>query len=258
LIDPNQANRPVDESLLTGTADEVEVTGIDPTTSVFYNGGFMGTEKEQQEIANMYPGSTTPIKELKDSSNYEVTFTDIGKIVEVPSIFDPFKTETIWVTVLYPKPNGDGGITLQWVTFNIKNLELGWLIREQVNLKLTYPDGTTKNISDSAYVLPISENYEETIASPPYSNYNKLNPDEFILTESIFQVEKFFTDWFTKDSFQNGLHKLEVTWTYQREVTEGTLKFDTTKKVGDIVIKDYKETIEFDLYNQDYVSNDPI
>ena len=77
LIDPNQPNREVDEALLTGTADEVEVGGVDPTTSIFYNGGFMGTESDQEEISNMYPGATTPLIELRSDLFYRVQYKEV-------------------------------------------------------------------------------------------------------------------------------------------------------------------------------------
>ena len=57
-------------------------------------------------------------------------------------------------------------------------------------------------------------------------------------------------DWFEIDGFENGKYKLDVTWIYSREVTEKTLDFDTTKKVGDLVVEEYKETFEYNLYSK--------
>jgi len=228
----------------------------DPTA--FLTQGLFGNSEDQQMIKDMFPGARTPEDDLAEIDNYEVTFTNLNKSITLPSIAGSIPS-TIWLNTLFPNPDGTGGVTLQWATFSIKNFELGWLVKNEVELKLTYPDGTIEEFSDSSYVLTTFPNKEEIIVLPPYADYNTLNtgPNE-ASTSSIFQIEEFFTDWFTKDSRTNGTHKLEVTWTYNREVTSDNVEAVATsvgvgtQSVGQLVNKTHTETFEYDLYSEEY------
>jgi hypothetical protein len=249
LIDPNQPNRTVDEALLTGTAGEVEVGGIDPTTSVFYNGGFMGTESDQEEISNMYPGATTPLIELK-ALVYKLVYSEIQELptgpIGIEVLTDSVNNNPVSVSrKQFKYPDGTGGILLDTILFGISScndceltqngIKQGWYVSEGVGLKMVYPDGTVENIQDTAYVIQSTD------------------------TASTFEVQRFFMNWFESlQAFENGNYELEITWTYKREVTEETLEIDTTKKVGDIVIKEYKENIIYNLYSEEYVDTTPI
>ena len=128
-------------------------------------------------------------------------------------------------------------------------------LSNRVILKLTYPNGTVEDIEDKSYIIKITRALNDL--GSPYTDYKTLNVGQ-ITTELVFEVQRFFMDWFEIDGFENGKYKLDVTWIYSREVTEKTLDFDTTKKVGDLVVEEYKETFEYNLYSQDYVSNTAI
>ena len=242
----------IDGEITASPAD----TPKDPTA--FLTQGLFGNSEDQQMIKNMFPGAITPEDDLAEIDNYEVTFTNLNKSVTLPPI-NGSTPSTIWLNTLFPNPDGNGGVTLQWSTFSIKNFKLGWLVKKEVDLKLTYPDGTIEEFSDSSYVLTTFPNKEEIIAKPPYADYNTLNtgPNK-AFTSLIFQIEEFFTDWFTKNSRTNGTHKLEVTWTYTREVTSDNAEAVVTsvgvgtQPVGQLVNKTHTETFEYDLYSKEY------
>jgi hypothetical protein len=262
LIDPNQPNREVDEALLTGTADEVEVGGVDPTTSIFYNGGFMGTESDQEEISNMYPGATTPLIELRSDLFYrvqykevvELPFGSIGEEVLTGNINPQVNANESSVQAKYP--DGTGGILLDTITFGITNdgRKQGWYISSRVELKMTYPNGEVETLQDKAYIIPTTTSKESL--GKPYTDNTVITSDPtMVLT---FEVQRYFLDWFELDGFENGNYKLDITWIYSREVTEETLQFDTTKKIGDLVVKEYTESLVYNLYDEEYVSTTPI
>ncbi|MDB4326177.1 hypothetical protein N9966_00010 [bacterium] len=251
-IDSDGIPDTIDGEITASPADTPE----DPTA--FLTQGLFGNSEDQQMIKDMFPGAITPEDDLAEIDNYEVTFTNLNKSVTLPPI-NGSTPSTIWLNTLFPNPDGNGGVTLQWSTFSIKNFKLGWLVKKEVDLKLTYPDGTIEEFSDSSYVLTTFPNKEEIIAKPPYADYNTLNtgPNK-AFTSSIFQIEEFFTDWFTKNSRTNGTHKLEVTWTYTREVTSDNAEAVVTsvgvgtQPVGQLVNKTYTETFEYDLYSKEY------
>ena len=254
LIDPNQPNKPVDEALLMGTTGEVEVGGVDPTTSVFYGGGFMGTESDQEEISNMYPGSTTPLIELRSDLFYRVRYKEVvelplGEEVLTDNINPQVSVNESNIQAKYP--DGSGGILLDTITFGISSegIKQGWYVSKRVELKMTYPDGEVKTLQDEAYIVSTTSSIESL--GKPYTDNTVITTDvAMVLT---FEVQRFYLDWFDLDGFENGFYKLDITWTYVREVTEETQGIDPTKNVGDIVIKEYTESLVYDLYSEDYV-----
>ena len=119
-------------------------------------------------------------------------------------------------------------------------------------MKLTYPPNSgipTETITDRVYIeIETSEDPFE-----PYEEYKTL-PSEVYTSDSTFDVQRFFTDWFTIYSKFNGVHKLDVSWTFTREVIKSTIEPGTQQKVGQLVSKTYTETFEYDLYSDEYVT----
>lgn len=242
--------------LITPEQNGTEVTGLDPNASDFSSfgpGGLFGGPEDQQMIKDMYPGAKTPEDDLAEEDLYDVRFKDVE--FSVPAIGGGILT----ITSLFPKPDGSGGVTKSVVYFRLTNDAttfkrgeeeggLGYTVQIDVNLKQTYPDGTVNNLTDRAYV-------EMSVASgkndPPYENYKTL-PNDRYNSRSRFDLQRFFTDWFTKDSRQNGVHKLDITWTYTREVVDSTIEEGTEQKVGQLVSKTHTESFEYDLYSTDF------
>lgn len=243
---------------------ETEVTGLDPNQSVFSSfgpDGLFGTPQDQQMIKNMYPGAKTPEDDIFDAKSYgvdylEITTLPLGEQVLTDSVGDsPVNTSN----EQYKDPNGNGGILLDTITFGITNdgRKQGWIIQNGVNLLLTYPDGTTETIDNElAYTIPSTT--ELSSLGSPYDKYTKLNIGT--VTQSLtFEVQRFYLDWFNSaSSFENGRYKLDITWTYSREVTEGTVEEGTEQKVGQIVSKTYKESLNYNLFKNEYVETTPI
>ena len=240
------------ESIVGPGVGEVEVTGIDPNQSVFSSfgpDGLFGGPEDQQMIKDMYPGAKTPQDDIDDTELYDSY--DI-KLTELPDTFT--ETGTISVgNIFFKKPDGSGGIPIKEFGFYLtpEAEDLGYTIQIDVNLKLTYPPNSgipTENITDRAYIDIAKVITKE---GSVYKDYKTLYTDEYN-QNSIFDVQRFFTDWFTKDSRFNGVHKLDVSWTFTREVVESTIEQGTEQKVGQLVSKTYTETFEYDLYSEEY------
>ena len=240
---------------------ETEVTGLDPNQSVFSSfgsNGLFGTPDDQLMIKNMYPGAKTPEDDILDAKAYGVDYLEITTLPLGEQILtNTVDTNSVNITnEQFKYPDGDGGIVLDLITFGITNdgRKQGWMIQNEVELKLTYPDGTTKELLDSAYTI---QSRSELSSLSPYDKYTKLNVAN-VIQETTFEVQRFYLDWFNNDSVENGNHKLDITWTYIREVTEDTIEEGTEQKVGRLVTKNYKETLNYNLFKNEYVSTTPI
>ena len=207
-------------------------------------------------IKDMFPGAITPEDDIADTKLYGTY--DI-KLEEIPDVF----TETGTISFGNPyfkKPDGSGGIPIKEFGFYIDGFagaDQGYTIQKDVNMKLIYPPNSgipTDTITDRAYIDIAKVFTKEGMV---YKDYKTLPTDTYN-QNSIFDVQRYFTDWFTKDSRFNGVHKLEVTWTYTREITEATAKEVTTsvgvgkEDVGKLKSKTYTETFEYDLYLEEY------
>ena len=246
----------------------VEVEGLDSNASVFSSfgaGGLFGTPADQQMIKDMYAGAKTPDDDIAETKVYGVDYLEITTL----PLGDQVLTNTVNTNAVnlsnqqFKSPDGSGGILLDLITFGISNdgRKQGWLVQNKVELKLTYPDGTTKEITDSDYVVPIK--VERSSLGEPYTNYNTLNT-ETIQTESTFEVQKFYTDWFDNllfsndDVTENGTYKLDITWTYLREITADTVEEGTEQEAGKITSRTYKESLEYNLFENEYVDTTSI
>jgi len=240
----------IDGEITASPADTPE----DPTA--FLTQGLFGDAKDQQMIKDMFPGAITPEDDIADTKLYGTY--DI-KLEEIPDVF----TETGTISFGNPyfkKPDGSGGIPIKEFGFYIDGFagaDQGYTIQKDVNMKLIYPPNSgipTDTITDRAYIDIAKVFTKEGMV---YKDYKTLPTDTYN-QNSIFDVQRYFTDWFTKDSRFNGVHKLEVTWTYTREITEATAKEVTTsvgvgkEGVGKLKSKTYTETFEYDLYLEEY------
>ena len=45
-----------------------------------------------------------------------------------------------------------------------------------------------------------------------------------------------------------------MTWTFTREVVEGTIEPGTQQEIGQLVSKTYTQTFEYDLFSDEYVA----
>lgn len=211
----------------------------------------------QSDINSMnYAGTTSSFDDIDDTKIYRTSNVELE--TEIPDLLG-LGTGSVNVGNLgfYTKPDGSGGIKLKTFSVSIDTCigcgeHQGYTIQKDVNLKLTYPPNSgipTETITDRVYIeIETSEDPFE-----PYEEYKTL-PSEVYTSDSTFDVQRFFTDWFTIFSKFNGVHKLDVSWTFTREVIKSTIEPGTQQKVGQLVSKTYTETFEYDLYSDEYVT----
>jgi len=243
-----QANNLDTETVLGDQSNLVNLTPGDPNSGLI----------SQSDVNSAFVGVTTSFDDIDDTKIYRTSNVELE--TEIPDAFELALIGSNGATInvgnlgYYTKPDGSGGIKLKTFSVFIDTCdgcgeEQGYTIQRDVNLKQTYPDGTVNTFTDRAYIE--IETYEPD--NVPYSKYQTL-PSEVFNSDSTFDVQRFFTDWFTKDSRINGVHKLDVTWTFTREVIESTIEPGTQQKVGQLVSKTYTETFEYDLYSDEYTA----
>jgi hypothetical protein len=239
-----QANNLDTETVLGDQSNLVNLTPGDPNSGLI----------SQSDVNSAFVGVTTSFDDIKDSDLYDTY--DIKLETEIPDLLGQ-GTGSINVGNLgfFTKPDGSGGIKIKEFGFYLtpEAEDLGYTIQIDVNLKLTYPPNSgipTENITDRAYIDIAKVTTKE---GSVYKDYKTLYSDEYN-QNSIFDVQRFFTDWFTKNSRFNGVHKLDVSWTFTREVIESTIEPGTQQKVGQLVSKTYTETFEYDLYSDEYAA----
>ena len=224
----------------------------------------MGTQEDQDMIKAMYPGARTPSDDINTQNLFDSL--DIG----VDNLPAPTNIQDIADAQLFKYPNGSDGIILNRFLVETSDdaQEFGYVMNNDVDLTLTYPDGTVTKETTRAYsineTLPLSEliEFEKGIEDrgenwSVWQSYTKLNTGN-IGTVNTFEVQRFFNNWFLYESFQNGVHKLEVTWRITREVTESTIEPGTEQKVGQLISQDRKETFTYDLYSPNFVTEGPV
>ncbi len=255
-----QPTRPLTEAEAAAEAAALEFQG----PFLLQNEGLMGTQEDQDMIKAMYPGARTPSDDINTQNLFDSL--DIG----VDNLPAPTNIQDIADAQLFKYPNGSDGIILNRFLVETSDdaQEFGYVMNNDVDLTLTYPDGTVTKETTRAYsinkTLPLSEliEFEKGIEDrgenwSVWQSYTKLNTGN-IGTVNTFEVQRFFNNWFLYESFQNGVHKLEVTWRITREVTESTIEPGTEQKVGQLISQDRKETFTYDLYSPNFVIEGPV